>query len=65
MQDEVMNDLHEVYTDPNPGDLLRVTRCRDCVYYAGKQYGDYGKCDRNNTWMRTDSYCSDGVRRDG
>ena len=30
MQDEVMNDLHEVYTDPNPEDLVRVIRCRNC-----------------------------------
>jgi hypothetical protein len=61
MQDE-MNDLQ--YTKPEDPDILRVCRCEDCLFYAGKQYGDYGKCDRNHTWMRTDSYCSEGVRRD-
>ncbi len=37
MRDEVMNDLHEVYTDPNPDDLIRVIRCRNC------KYGETGK----------------------
>lgn len=62
MQDE-MNDLQ--YTKPEDPDILKVCRCEDCLFYSGKQYGGYGKCDRNHTWMRTDSYCSEGVRRDG
>ena len=32
MQDE-MNDLQEVYTDPNPNDLVRVVRCKDCKWH--------------------------------
>ena len=64
MQDE-MNDLQEVYTDPNPGDLIRVVRCRDCQFYSGPKFSGYGKCERQTVWQREDWYCGDGVRKDG
>lgn len=62
MQDE-LNDAMPTF-ESDPADLVRVCRCDDCLFYAGKQYGDYGRCDRNHTWMKTDSYCSEGVRKD-
>ena len=62
MQDE-MNDLQQTYTDPNPGDLVRVVRCRDCMYW--RKDTDY-TCRYNGgatTWM-PNSYCSYGERKD-
>ena len=62
MQDE-MNDLQEVYTDPNPGDLVRVVRCKDCVYY--RDFEGILCCSKTYSVVtdQTD-YCSKGVRKD-
>ena len=57
MQDE-MNDLQ--YTTEADPDVVKVVRCRDCKHYAGRQYGSYGKCNKNKFWMSQDDYCSYG-----
>lgn len=52
MQDE-MNDLQEVYTDPNPGDLVRVVRCRYC------KWKNQHNCTRAvEVWIDDDKFCA-------
>ena len=62
MQDE-MNDLQQTYTDPAPGDLVRVVRCKDCVYY--RNFEGILCCSKTYSVVtdQTD-YCSKGVRKD-
>lgn len=59
MQDE-MNDLQETYTDPNPGDLVRVVRCCKCVYWDREslrhQFNDF------RDWNEAE--CSRFIERD-
>lgn len=65
MQDE-MNDLQMPYTDPNPGDLVRVVRCKDCKYASPN--GKYGcKAYHFKLYetheMKADDFCSRAERR--
>lgn len=69
MQDE-MNDLQMPYTDPNPDDLVRVVRCKDCKY--SKEHNFFGhiylQCERpHSEWpvIEPEHYCSYGERKDG
>lgn len=66
MQDEVMNDLHEVYTDPNPEDLVRVTRCKNCRYGDDRKDTKVVICKlyiEKHLKFPTD-YCSEGLEKD-
>lgn len=62
MQDE-MNDLQEVYTDQNPGDLVRVVRCRDCKWFHEHEM-ENPFCGQGVflNYPRRDDYCSYGER---
>ena len=60
MQDE-MNDLQMPYTDPNPGDLVRVVRCKNCRYWVSD---GVMVCDRfTDASLKPDDYCSYGELR--
>lgn len=48
-------------------DIVRVVRCRDCVYYNTTGCGTgFGWCEDAvvNTGVWDDFYCADGERRD-
>lgn len=67
MQDE-MNDLQMPYTDPAPGDLVRVCRCADCKYFDNRP--GWQSCLAFGKWfgeieMSSNDYCSYGERKDG
>lgn len=64
MQDE-MNDLQETYTDPNPGDLVRVVRCEKCEYFCELVPGTKPICIRYWHDFSENDYCSKGARRNG
>lgn len=70
MQDE-MNDLQEVYTDPNPEDLVRVVRCKDCRWRRKHRMFclEYLQCERSGLSeyhvVEPSDYCSYGERKDG
>jgi hypothetical protein len=62
-----MNDLQEVYTDPNPGDLVRVVRCKDCKEYQTDwepSVPNVHFCAIVDGFMRPEDYCSYGERKD-
>ena len=64
MQDE-MNDIQMPYTDPNPEDLVRVVRCKDCKH-ASRCYGDVLMASRDGGFIHQPlDYCSYGERKDG
>ena len=69
MQDEVMNDLHEVYTDQNPNDLVRVTRCKYCVHRQPNEQKymcmlTITEQNCKEIYMGDNDYCSYGERKD-
>lgn len=57
MQDE-MNDIQ--YTKPEDPDIVRVVRCKDCVWFHA-----LGTCRNTDNGMEPDDYCSYGERKDG
>ena len=66
MQDE-LNDLQMPYTDPAPGDLVRVVRCKDCKYWHreihnGIEYFNFSSCDLNHCGNGRNFYCADAER---
>ena len=68
MQDE-MNDLQMPYTDPNPDDLVRVVRCKDCKY--SREHNFFGhiylQCERPLDVLpvvESEHYCSYGERKE-
>ena len=69
MQDE-MNDLQMPYTDPNPDDLVRVVRCRDCKNFMKEEHpyrediGFYCNYFKRRGFIQN-SYCSYGERKVG
>ena len=69
MRDE-MNDLQMPYTDPNPGDLVRVVRCRNCKYRnIDEKYGAMCDLDTGDPYSlgrnaeEDDWFCKDGKSR--
>ena len=64
MQDE-MNDLQMPYTDPAPGDLVRVVRCKDCKHFDPATNEIIIEwCSIWNGAPNPDGYCSYGERKD-
>lgn len=61
-----------------PGDLVQVTRCKDCKYYISDsdmknnpEYKDYdnkleadGLCTSTDTWTDETDYCSNCKKRE-
>lgn len=65
MQDE-MNDIQMPYTDPAPGDLVRVCRCADCENYQTEWEPSIPNrhfCAVMDSMMKPMDYCSYGERR--
>lgn len=61
MQDE-MNDIQQTYTDPNPEDLIRVVRCRDCLKNPHRSWFGCPMVSKHN--RKEDDFCSYGERKD-
>ena len=64
--DDTLNFLQDAPT----ADVVKVVRCKDCVYYMETEGYEYkGRNARHCFWynrlVREKDYCSDGIRRKG